>query len=109
MRVLLAVVVSFFVAAGAHAALIRNLGTDPTPVSTPAEVSCNLYRGTVLVVNTPVVTAAGTVKCLFPAISLLLKESYTATYVNALGFEGDPSLPFATGTVGVPTVPHFVP
>lgn len=82
----------------AFAGLTRNMGTDPTPVSATPEVSCNLYRGTALVVNTPVVAATGTVACSFPNVSLNLNEAYTATYVNSTGFEGPASLPFATGS-----------
>lgn len=94
----LALLGALLFAGSVQAALTRPMGTDPTAVSVPAEVSCNLYRGAALVVNTPVVATAGKVQCLFPSVTLNPGESYTATYVNATGFEGAASLPFATGS-----------
>lgn len=80
----------------AQSALTRNMATDP--VSGVTAESCNLYRGSAVVVNTPVIVTVAGVACSFPSIPLQPSESYTATYVNAVGFEGAASLPFATGT-----------
>lgn len=89
----------------------RNLGTDPdATAANQIAASCNLYRNAALVTNTPVVTATGTVACRFPGIVLSANESYTASYVSAIGLEGPVSSPFATGGVpGKPGVVKIVP
>lgn len=106
--VIVALLLAF--SAAANAGLTRNMGTDPTPVSATPEASCNLYRGAAVVTNTPVVAGVGTVACSFPSVSLNVGESYTATYVNAIGFEGAASVPFATGSApGKPNIVKIVP
>lgn len=109
----LALCASFTVHAQAALTVVRNLGTDDdTLVGNQSAITCNLYRGTALVVNTPVVkkVAPASVACKFTAITLQPGESYTATYVGAM-FESDPSGPFVTGTKpGAPgSAVHVVP
>lgn len=90
--------------------LVKNLGTDPTPAQTPAIVSCNLYRGAALVVNLPVIVSAAGDACRFPAVPILPSETYTASYVNATGFESASGGPFATGSApGAPSGIKIVP
>ena len=108
---LLLCLASAFAYAQAVPTATRNLGTDPVATSTLAGVvSCNLYRGTTLVVNAPLKATGANSQCYFTAVVLSQTEAYTATYQGAL-FESDPSGPFATGTK--PTAPgsavHIVP
>ena len=82
----------FFVGT-AQAALIKNLGTDAYPTTGDQPVSCNLYLGGVLVVNSPVSITGGAASCKFVGITLQPNQVYTATAVDATGFESAQSLP----------------
>lgn len=105
----------FSVAAQTQAvSVVKNLGTDADVVATnQSSATCNLYRGAVLVTSQPVVrvTSPASVACKFVGVTLSPSETYTASYVSALGFEGPKSDPFLTDTVpGKPgTALHPVP
>lgn len=94
--------------------VVKNLGTDPdVTAGNQATATCNLYRGAVLITSAPVVRVAtpASVACKFVGVTLSPSETYTASYVSALGFEGPKSDPFLTDTVpGKPgTALHPVP
>ena len=94
-----------------HAAgIVKNLGSDPYPAGGDQPVSCNLYLSGVLVINAPVVPSGANVACKFVGVTLLPNQSYTATGVDATGFESAPSVPFVTSAgPSAPTNLRVVP